>query len=95
MGRNSRDVAIPIPKYFWKVIYNEKTLRSIAVISINNPFQNVSSLDIFCKDISDQVSWIMWYPKDISIGYGFCCLYEDFRVTVKNLPGMNVRGLLE
>ncbi|XP_044737667.1 uncharacterized protein LOC123299356 [Chrysoperla carnea] len=86
--------AIPVPKYFWKVLYNPITKEGTAFIGVNNPYFFDNTTDVFCTDVCDQISWVSWNRKNVTLGYGFCCDVNEFRKTVKYLPEFNVNKLL-
>ncbi|XP_063380267.1 uncharacterized protein LOC134666891 [Cydia fagiglandana] len=89
---------LPVPLYFYKVIYDESRRLGTAFVSINNPWyteEEVRALT-FCTDRcrTDAFSWIGWQPDRIDLGYSFCCDVDEFRRTVPHLPAFTVDGLL-
>ncbi|XP_014371101.2 uncharacterized protein LOC106720825 [Papilio machaon] len=90
---------IPVPKYYYKVVYEPNSKRGIAFVGINNPHytrQEAQNL-FFCSDLcrgNDNFSWLTWHPDLSSEGYTFCCTVADFRQTVRHLPHFEVSGLL-
>ncbi|KAJ9590454.1 hypothetical protein L9F63_016513 [Diploptera punctata] len=92
---DNNNKGLPVPKVYWKVVYNSKTREGIAFIGINNPYVTNPSADyIFCTDVCSRVSWLQWDQKDIKKGYSYCCDVNDFRKTVKTLPQFTVNSLL-
>nr|AKB95586.1 DNA/RNA non-specific endonuclease [Chilo suppressalis] len=90
---------IPVPQYFYKVVYEPSTKRGIAFVGINNPYYTPAEARamFFCKDIcrgNTAFSWLSWDPDDPSEGYTFCCSIPDFRFTVNHLPQLEVRDIL-
>ncbi|KAJ0179395.1 hypothetical protein K1T71_005107 [Dendrolimus kikuchii] len=96
---SNKNPQIPVPLYFYKVIYDESRRIGTAFISINNPYYTeaeVQSLQ-FCTDRcrnNAAFNWIGWQPDRIDIGYSFCCTIDDFRRTIPHLPDFTVNGLL-
>ncbi|CAH2055799.1 unnamed protein product, partial [Iphiclides podalirius] len=90
---------IPVPKYFYKVVYEPSTKRGIAFVGINNPHctaKEARSL-FFCRDLcrdNRNFNWLSWHPDKSSEGYAFCCTVEQFRETVRHLPNFEVNDLL-
>lgn len=90
---------IPVPKYFYKVVYEPSTKRGIVFIGINNPhYTKMEARSLFfCRDIcrdNDNFRWLTWHPDSSSEGYTFCCTVEEFRRTVPHLPYFQVDDLL-
>jgi hypothetical protein len=87
--------AIPVPKLFWKAVYDLKSQEGVVFVGINNP--HVSDLQgdyLICNDVCSKISWVQWDQKNITKGYSYCCEVDVFRSTVKYLPQFPVRGLL-
>ncbi|XP_045781513.1 uncharacterized protein LOC123878361 [Maniola jurtina] len=87
---------VPVPMYFYKVVYDPTKYTAVAFISINSSYYNNTMIQklAFCNDVCEQnpqFSWLTWRPKDGT--HSFCCKYEDFVKTVRDLPELNVRGL--
>lgn len=96
--RNNNPV-IPVPQYFYKVVYEPFSQRGIAFVGINNPYYSPSEARemFFCKDVcrgSNAFSWLSWHPDNPGEGYTFCCSIPEFRVTVPHLPPFEVKSLL-
>ncbi|KOB76267.1 Alkaline nuclease [Operophtera brumata] len=90
---------IPVPLYFYKVVYEPSTKRGIAFVGINNPYVTaVEARDLFfCRDLcrgNSDFHWLSWHPNNSSEGYTFCCTIPDFRGAVGHLPQFEVNGLL-
>lgn len=49
--------SMPVPRMFWKVLYNPNTQAGIAFVSLNNPYQSAASAaqDVLCTNICSQV----------------------------------------
>lgn len=90
---------IPVPLYFYKVVYEPSTNRGVAFVGINNPYvTSAEAQDLFfCKDLcrgNIDFYWLTWHPDNSNEGYTFCCTIPDFRGTVGHLPHFEVSGLL-
>ncbi|KAF5286013.1 hypothetical protein FQR65_LT13010 [Abscondita terminalis] len=89
------DNRIPVPKYLWKVVYNEATQEGIALIAINNPFlKSVSAHDIICPNICDEYYWDSPAFKTIHKGYLFCCNVMELKRVVPTIPNIKIRNVL-
>ena len=87
--------AIPVPKFYWKAVYEPKSKAGVVFVGINNPHIPVANGDyIFCPDVCSDITWVTWDRKNITKGYSYCCEVDDFRYTVKTLPQFPVSGLL-
>nr|UVJ48449.1 dsRNase1 [Hyphantria cunea] len=90
---------IPVPLYFYKVVYDPSLLQGTAFVSINNPYYTETEVRnlTFCTDRcrnNSAFSWLRWQPDRIDIGYSFCCSVDDFRRTVPHLPYFKTIDLL-
>ncbi|XP_076252962.1 salivary endonuclease-like [Rhynchophorus ferrugineus] len=83
---------LPVPKVFWKVVYEPSSKKGVAIIGLNDPY--ASSYAIFCTDISNQVSWIRFDRRNSFKGLIYVCEVNDFRRTVTYLPAFQVTGIL-
>lgn len=90
---------IPIPQYFYKVVYEPNTQRGIAFVGINNPYYTPKEARalFFCEDLcrgKENFNWLTWHPDNAVEGYTFCCTVPNFRDVVKHLPEFEVSGIL-
>ncbi|CAB3228445.1 unnamed protein product [Arctia plantaginis] len=90
---------IPVPLYFYKVVYDSSRRQGTAFIGINNPYYTAAEVRrlTFCTDRcrnNNAFSWLRWLPDRIDMGYSFCCTIDDFRRTVPHLPSFTTTGLL-
>ena len=71
---------LPIPKYYWKILYDHTTKNGIVFIGVHNPFVQNETLDsyVFCKQICDQVDWLKVDNAHHDRGYIFCCDMKEF-----------------
>ena len=87
--------SIPVPKLFWKAVYDPKSQAGVVFVGINNPYVSDPKGDyLICIDVCSKMSWVNWDQKNITRGYSYCCEVDDFRSTVKTLPQFSVSGLL-
>ncbi|GJQ78069.1 hypothetical protein Trydic_g16000, partial [Trypoxylus dichotomus] len=86
--------AIPVPRLFWKVLYDPIRKAGVVFIGVNNPYVVNPTRDIICTDICSQYSWLTWKPTEIQLGYSYCCSVSDFRRTVTTFPNIEVTQLL-
>jgi hypothetical protein len=92
-GNNNR--SIPVPKFYWKAVYDPNSHAGVVFVGINNPHVSDPQGDyIICTDVCSNISWIQWDQENIRKGYSYCCEVDDFRSTVKTLPDYPVSGLL-
>jgi len=92
---SNNNKAIPVPKLFWKAVYDPKSQAGVVFVGINNPYVSDLKGDYFiCNDVCSKLSWVQWDQKNIEKGYSYCCEVDDFRSTVKYLPQFTVSGLL-
>jgi hypothetical protein len=87
--------SIPVPKFYWKAVYDPKNETGVVFVGINNPYVTNPQGDyLICTDVCSKISWVDWDQKNITAGYSYCCEVDDFRSTVKTLPQFPVSGLL-
>ncbi|CAB3232045.1 unnamed protein product [Arctia plantaginis] len=89
---------IPIPEYFYKVVYEPSSKCGIAFVGINNPYYTPLEARemFFCEDLcrnNRNFSWLTWHPDNPAEGYTFCCTVPNFRATVPHLPEFKVNCL--
>ncbi|XP_061378948.1 uncharacterized protein LOC116766363 [Danaus plexippus] len=91
---------VPVPQYFYKVVYDQSRRRGTAFVSINNPHYTLAEARNlqFCTDRcrnNNAFSWINWRPDRLDLGYSFCCTISDFRRVIGHIPNFDVsNGLL-
>jgi hypothetical protein len=86
---------IPVPKFYWKSVYDPKSQAGVVFVGINNPYVSNPQGDyLICTDVCSKISWVNWDQKNIEKVYSYCCEVDDFRSTVKYLPTFIVRDLL-
>ena len=71
--------AIPVPLYYWKILYNQSTNQGIAFLGLNNPHSE-DVTDYLCPNICGQIPWVKEYVPDIDLeekGHMTCCAIGD------------------
>jgi hypothetical protein len=92
---SNNNKAIPVPKFYWKAVYDPKSQAGVVFVGINNPYVSHPQGDyLICNDVCSKISWVTWDQKNIEKGYSYCCEFDDFRSTVKYLPQFTLSGLL-
>lgn len=87
---------IPVPKIFFRIIYEHATKKAIVFIGVNNPHLSLEEIKkdyIFCPDISSKVTYVKWNNTDLIKGYSYACEYAEFKKKVTNVPNLNVTGV--
>ncbi|XP_018321764.1 uncharacterized protein LOC108734629 [Agrilus planipennis] len=86
--------AIPVPQYFWKIIY-EPTSKKATVFVINNNPKDIK-IQAMCRSFCDTLGWLKksFEPTTISKGTSFCCSYPDLKGIIPNMPDIEVLGPL-
>lgn len=85
---------LPVPQYYWKVVYNPSTKEGVAFVTINNPYHAIDEDPQLCTNICNQLSWLSWQESDQKLGFSYCCNVDELRTTVSNIPELDVVGLL-
>jgi hypothetical protein len=92
---SNNNKAIPVPKLFWKAVYDPKSQAGIVFVGINNPYVSNPQGDyLICTDVCSKISWVNWDQKNVKRGYSYCCEVDEFRSKVNYLPQFTVSGLL-
>ncbi|XP_014358827.2 hemicentin-1 isoform X3 [Papilio machaon] len=85
----------PVPKFLWKVVQDEFSRSSLAIIQVNVPDLKLSEAlsYVVCKDICNLVEWMkspVW--RDVKYGFTYCCTIKEFE-TAFGLEGQFSIGL--
>ncbi|CAH2062454.1 unnamed protein product, partial [Iphiclides podalirius] len=85
---------VPVPLYYYKLVYDPKELKAVAFVSINSSYYNKSMVDelTFCSDVCNgngNYTWLKWRPRDGA--HSFCCDYDEFVKEIDYLPTLTVR----
>lgn len=88
---------IPVPKFFWKVLYEPETQLGVALIGINNPHLAPEDVAVhkICPEISDH-PLILELPEPGNIIKGVCyaCSVPDAQKYILDMPKLEVSGVL-
>lgn len=87
---------IPVPKFFWKVIYDPNSRRGTAFVGLNDPFIESITNDVYlCTPIKRNIIWnLNWKPRDIKAGISYVCSVADLQKAVSAVPQLDVINLL-
>ncbi|XP_052870231.1 uncharacterized protein LOC128275682 [Anopheles cruzii] len=89
---------VPAPKLYYKILHDESANAGIAIVGVNNvhiPLEVVLRDYVVCEDIGDQVDWIDWERKNLTIGYSYACEVNEFNAAIgRPHPQLNVAKLL-
>jgi DNA/RNA non-specific endonuclease len=87
---------MPVPRMFWKILYDPTTQAGIAFIGLNNPYQTAAqaAADVWCTDISSTVSWLTWQQTNLVRGYSYTCEVNNFRANFPDIPSFPVTSIL-
>ncbi|KAF7414763.1 hypothetical protein HZH68_003252 [Vespula germanica] len=92
---NGTSRAVPVPKFYWKIIYDPRSKKGTAFIGLNDPFIESITEDIYiCSDISSKIKWLLWRPNDIKAGISYACTVDDLRKAVPTIPKIQTVGIL-
>ncbi|KAI4503343.1 hypothetical protein M0802_001565 [Mischocyttarus mexicanus] len=92
---NGTTTAVPVPKFYWKIIYDPQSKKGTAFVGLNHPFIESITEDIYiCKDISSMIEWLTWKPYSIKSGISYACTVDDLRKTVPTIPKFQTFGIL-
>ncbi|KAF4529105.1 hypothetical protein B566_EDAN013673, partial [Ephemera danica] len=93
LGENENNMIVPM--MFWKVIYDPEVKLGIVFFSLNNPYEDNPGPEFYiCTDVCDQIKGINWAPNDQIKGYSSCCDVREFASKVKEVPKLDINGLL-
>lgn len=89
----------PVPKLFWKLLYDRLARQGIVFLGINNHQKDLYPKEYeLCPDVCNRtISWFTgWDRHQISLGYVYCCNVRDFFARTNVIPEFrnNVIGLL-
>jgi hypothetical protein len=98
VDRNGHNV-VPVPRLFWKLVYDRLTREGIVFLGINNHHKDLYPKEYeICTDVCNTTqSWFTgWDRHQISLGYVYCCTVRDFLARTNVIPEFrdNVIGLL-
>ncbi|GAB0092064.1 uncharacterized protein DMENIID0001_070220 [Sergentomyia squamirostris] len=71
---DSNNPRIPVPKFYYKVVYEPRTTSAIVLIGVNNPYatrQEITNEYMICTDIGSRINWINWERERLSLGFSY------------------------
>ena len=79
---------IPVPEFFWKMVYDPVSDGAIVFVGLNNPhFVGDPSTDAsICPDRCASARWFFGFQSSIPKGFLYCCSYQDFAGVVPWAP---------
>eukprot|EP00095_Tigriopus_kingsejongensis_P005604 snap_masked-scaffold541_size141817-processed-gene-0.7 protein:Tk05604 transcript:snap_masked-scaffold541_size141817-processed-gene-0.7-mRNA-1 annotation:"duplex-specific nuclease" len=88
---------IPVPEFFWKLVYHPGVNQAIVFVGLNDPFfeGNPDREMQICPDICASQKWFFLYQKNIAKGYTYCCRYQDFQAVIDWVPDVGNPEVLE
>ncbi|XP_012258516.2 uncharacterized protein LOC105687437 [Athalia rosae] len=90
-----KERALPIPKFFWKIVYDPISRKGTAFVGVNDVYVTELTDDRFiCEDVSGKIPWLSWQPASIRKGISYACAIDDLRKVVPTLPKLDVAGIL-
>jgi len=88
---------LPVPRFFWKIIYDPVGNKGVAAIGVNNPHvKEITAEYILCPPLDnptilDRVN----QPETIERGYIYACRVEDLADAVAEVPELPPMQLLD
>ena len=81
---------IPVPKYYWKIVYDTKENQGAGFLGLNDPHsENLTETDYLCKpNVCDQIGWFKENVRNHDVeekGHITCCTIQDLAKVVKNV----------
>jgi len=91
------DKRLPVPKFYWKVVYEPSTKLGVALIGINNPHMTTEEIPSYkiCQEIpSHPLISNLVAPEDIYKGVCYACSVPDARAAILDIPFLEISGIL-
>lgn len=84
--------SLPIPLYFWKVVYDEKNQQGVGFIGVNDIIEDEYS-NLLCDNVCEQLNWIDWkedfrFDEFVKGRMSCCVLDDDFMSIVNDAPDL-------
>jgi len=81
--------AIPVPKYYYKIVYDETVKQGIAFLGLNDPYsEDLKETDLLCNNVCDQIEWFKEEVPKMNIeekGHITCCTIQELAEVVENV----------
>jgi len=86
---------LPVPRYYWKILYDPASETGVAIIGINNPhLETVPDEMIVCPALESHPLLTMSQPENIVNGYMWACNVKDLANALPEVPDLPDMGLL-
>lgn len=87
---------LPVPRFFWKIIYDSMKNEGVAVVGVNNPhLKEIDDSYILCPPLENaSILSSVYHAEDIHKGYMYACRVEDLAFSVPELPQFEPMDLL-
>ena len=88
---------IPVPKYYWMIIYDKKEHEGVAFLGLNDPYsKDLKPTDLPCSNMCHQLKWLddekkAWF-EDEKKGHIACYKIECFATVVENVANFQSQG---
>ena len=93
---SNNNVAIPAPKFYWKIVHDPKAGKATAVVGINNPWIDPKEDGaLICPDECGRIPWITFQRHKLTSGYTFCCTVAQLRRAIPSVPNLGDLPLLD
>ena len=81
---------IPVPKYYWKVVYDEHERKGVGFLGLNDPYaEDLKETDYRCNNVCDKIHWFgnaLKKNKDLEEkGHITCCTIQELAAVVSNI----------
>lgn len=79
--------ALPVPKYFWKVVHDPSKDEAAAFLGLND----VHSEDVvtyLCENRCQDLTWIHFEVEEEDHGHLTCCSAEDLKKLIPDAPDL-------
>ena len=89
-GKGKVSKGIPVPKYYWKVVYDEQERKGVGFLGLNDPYaEDLKETDYRCNNVCDEIHWLgkaLKENKDLEErGHVTCCTIQELAAVVSNI----------
>lgn len=81
---------MPVPKWYWKILYEPINERGIAFVGVNNPYNEITEKDIICTNVCEKINWLssdfQSHRNDLDYGYMYCCAIDELQSFHHTIP---------
>merc|ERR1719320_1708927 len=83
---DSPQVGIPVPKYYWKVVYDKESHSAAAFLGLNDIYAH-DVTKTRCPSVCHQLSeWVDFDYDEMFLGHVTCCSLDTFAQVVSFAP---------